>query len=39
MRHPRTMISFWTHHEKTVCIDQEIGFLGGQDLCFGRWDT
>ena len=28
-----------SHHEKIVTIDQNIGFLGGLDLCFGRWDT
>jgi len=39
MRHPRTVVCFWSHHEKIVCIDQEIGCIGGLDLCFGRWDT
>ena len=29
----------WSHHEKMVIIDQEIGFLGGLDLCFGRMDS
>ncbi|XP_013413874.1 phospholipase D2-like [Lingula anatina] len=28
----------WTHHEKLVVVDQRIAFLGGMDLCFGRWD-
>ena len=31
--------SFWTHHEKTVVIDQTLAFVGGIDLCYGRWDT
>jgi len=22
-----------------VVIDRKIGFLGGLDLCYGRWDT
>jgi len=22
-----------------VCIDQNISFVGGLDLCFGRWDN
>lgn len=22
-----------------VVIDQKIGFMGGLDICFGRWDT
>lgn len=30
--------SMWSHHEKTVIIDQSIAFFGGIDLCFGRWD-
>jgi len=29
----------WSHHEKIVVIDQHIAFLGGLDLCLGRWDT
>nr|CCA20937.1 phospholipase D putative [Albugo laibachii Nc14] len=29
----------WSHHEKIVCIDQSKAFVGGLDLCFGRWDT
>ena len=29
----------WSHHEKTVIIDQSTAFLGGIDLCIGRWDT
>lgn len=38
IRHPRTLISLWSHHEKIVLIDQQIGFIGGLDLCFGRMD-
>ncbi|KAH8921125.1 phospholipase D/nuclease, partial [Atractiella rhizophila] len=30
---------FWSHHEKMCVIDQTIAFMGGLDLCFGRWDT
>ena len=30
---------FWSHHEKMCVIDETIGFMGGLDLCFGRWDT
>ncbi|KDO32991.1 hypothetical protein SPRG_02682 [Saprolegnia parasitica CBS 223.65] len=29
----------WSHHEKIVCVDQHIAFVGGLDLCFGRYDT
>jgi hypothetical protein len=28
----------WTHHQKIVVIDSEIAYLGGIDLCFGRYD-
>lgn len=28
----------WTHHEKIVVIDQHLAFLGGLDLCLGRYD-
>lgn len=30
---------FWAHHEKLVIIDHMVAFVGGIDLCFGRWDT
>ncbi|UJR34309.1 hypothetical protein I4U23_021712 [Adineta vaga] len=37
---PGTESSFlYSHHEKTVVIDQKIAFIGGIDLCWGRWDT
>ena len=39
LRHPPDFISFWSHHEKMIIIDQEIGYLGGLDLCFGRMDN
>ena len=29
----------WSHHEKMVVIDQKIGFMGGLDICYGRWDN
>ena len=28
----------WAHHEKIVVIDQVVAFVGGIDLCYGRWD-
>lgn len=28
-----------SHHEKLVIVDYQICFLGGLDLCFGRYDT
>lgn len=27
------------HHEKLVCIDDSLAFVGGIDLTVGRWDT
>lgn len=33
------VILYWAHHEKLCLIDQRIAFMGGLDLCFGRWDT
>ncbi|KAL2264947.1 hypothetical protein VTJ83DRAFT_7457 [Remersonia thermophila] len=30
---------FFAHHEKMCIVDHDIAFLGGIDLCFGRWDT
>ena len=39
LRHPPDFISFWSHHEKMVVIDQKVGYLGGLDLCFGRMDN
>ena len=38
-RHPHDFISYWSHHEKIVAIDQKVAFLGGLDLCFGRYDN
>ncbi|KAL2206587.1 putative phospholipase PldA [Sarocladium strictum] len=30
---------FWAHHEKFIVCDYAIAFIGGLDLCFGRWDS
>ncbi len=27
------------HHQKIVCIDEKLAFVGGIDLTVGRWDT
>lgn len=32
------VILYWAHHEKLCLIDGKIAFMGGLDLCFGRWD-
>ena len=29
----------WSHHDKVVCVDRRVGFVGGLDLGFGRYDT
>jgi phospholipase D1/2 len=47
MRHPdhnvlenaADMTFYWAHHEKFIVIDFNTAFIGGIDLCFGRWDT
>ena len=41
LRHPdhaKAGVYLWAHHEKIVVIDQNYAFLGGIDLCYGRWD-
>jgi len=46
MRHPdhnvlenaSDMTFYWAHHEKFIVIDYDLAFIGGLDLCFGRWD-
>ncbi|KAL7629772.1 hypothetical protein AAE478_001295 [Parahypoxylon ruwenzoriense] len=46
MRHPdhnvlenaADMTFYWAHHEKFIVIDYAMAFIGGLDLCFGRWD-
>lgn len=47
MRHPdhnvfenaADMTFYWAHHEKFIVIDFETAFIGGLDMCFGRWDS
>ena len=43
LRHPSVSIRggefLWSHHSKLICIDNHIAFLGGLDICYGRWDT
>ncbi|CAO3699468.1 unnamed protein product [Rhizopus microsporus] len=34
-----TSSPFWAHHEKILVIDNRLAFVGGLDLCFGRYDT
>ncbi|KAI0412645.1 phospholipase D [Xylaria grammica] len=30
---------FFAHHEKLCIVDHDVAFIGGIDLCFGRWDN
>jgi len=30
---------YWSHHEKTVVVDQNVAFVGGIDLALMRYDT
>ncbi|XP_031103467.1 phospholipase D zeta 1-like isoform X1 [Ipomoea triloba] len=42
LRYPNHLsagIYYWSHHEKIVIVDHHICFIGGLDLCFGRYDT
>ncbi|KAE8679934.1 Phospholipase D p1 [Hibiscus syriacus] len=32
-------VYLWSHHEKLVIVDYHICFIGGLDLCIGRYDT
>jgi len=32
-------ILYWAHHEKLCLVDGHTAFMGGLDLCYGRWDT
>ncbi|RMZ84242.1 hypothetical protein DV738_g827, partial [Chaetothyriales sp. CBS 135597] len=33
------MTFYWAHHEKFIVIDYHLAFIGGLDLCYGRWDS
>eukprot|EP01125_Pyxidicula_operculata_P003698 TRINITY_DN1494_c0_g2_i1.p1 TRINITY_DN1494_c0_g2~~TRINITY_DN1494_c0_g2_i1.p1 ORF type:complete len:2944 (-),score=819.76 TRINITY_DN1494_c0_g2_i1:104-8935(-) len=37
-RHPFSYPVKWSHHQKILVIDQDVAFIGGLDLCFGRFD-
>lgn len=37
--HLKQVTFFWAHHEKIMVVDNEVAFVGGLDLCFGRWDS
>jgi phospholipase D1/2 len=33
------VILYWAHHEKLCLVDGKLAFMGGLDMCFGRWDS
>lgn len=33
------LAAYRSHHEKLVIVDNQICFIGGLDLCFGRYDN
>ncbi|KAF2074273.1 hypothetical protein CYY_004406 [Polysphondylium violaceum] len=39
IKHPPIIPLYWSHHQKTLIVDQELAFVGGVDFCFGRYDT
>ena len=40
VRHPKKSFDLlWSHHEKLVVIDQRYAYVGGLDLCWGRYDN
>ncbi|KAH6558875.1 hypothetical protein KP509_1Z041100, partial [Ceratopteris richardii] len=41
LRYPNHFASgvyLWSHHEKIIIVDHYVCFIGGLDLCFGRYD-
>lgn len=40
LRHPGLIVpQLWSHHEKCCIIDEKVAFMGGLDICYGRWDN
>lgn len=37
--HFSTGVYLWSHHEKILIVDNQVCYLGGLDLCFGRFDN
>uniref|UniRef100_A0A7N0VHI7 phospholipase D n=1 Tax=Kalanchoe fedtschenkoi TaxID=63787 RepID=A0A7N0VHI7_KALFE len=37
--HLSSGVYLWSHHEKLVIVDYNVCYMGGLDLCFGRYDT
>eukprot|EP01080_Neovahlkampfia_damariscottae_P006568 gene6568-10731_t len=40
IRDPKyTVWSFWSHHQKSIIIDQEIAYVGGVDIAYNRYEN
>lgn len=39
IRDPLDLLGIWSHHQKTCVIDQTIGYCGGIDIAYNRYDT
>ena len=43
IRHPKQIginaVLAWSHHQKLIVIDHRVAFIGGLDLCLGRFDN
>jgi len=39
LMHPNNYVpSMWSHHQKLVVCDESVAFIGGIDLCYGRYE-
>eukprot|EP00462_Mataza_sp_D1_P022126 CAMPEP_0175129754 /NCGR_PEP_ID=MMETSP0087-20121206/5641_1 /TAXON_ID=136419 /ORGANISM="Unknown Unknown, Strain D1" /LENGTH=856 /DNA_ID=CAMNT_0016411925 /DNA_START=63 /DNA_END=2630 /DNA_ORIENTATION=+ len=38
LHYPYWADAFWSHHQKLVVVDYEVAYVGGIDLCAGRYD-
>jgi phospholipase D1/2 len=39
LMHPNYYVpSMWSHHQKLVVCDESLAFIGGIDLCYGRYE-
>ncbi|KAH3757901.1 phospholipase D1 [Pelomyxa schiedti] len=36
--HPFLLPIMWSHHQKLVVVDDQVAFVGGIDLCYGRYE-
>eukprot|EP01105_Mastigella_eilhardi_P026461 TRINITY_DN7694_c0_g1_i1.p1 TRINITY_DN7694_c0_g1~~TRINITY_DN7694_c0_g1_i1.p1 ORF type:complete len:1090 (-),score=267.05 TRINITY_DN7694_c0_g1_i1:1301-4570(-) len=38
LSHPFILPVMWSHHQKLVVLDDQVAFVGGIDLCYGRYE-